>query len=56
MCLLQVAPPTGGYHAQPALMSQTVDGQPPPAGTVHSQSVPPPVIPPAQPAKVRYSL
>ncbi|KDR13641.1 Homeotic protein female sterile [Zootermopsis nevadensis] len=51
-----VAPPTGGYHAQPALMSQTVDGQPPPAGTVHSQSVPPPVIPPAQPAKVKKGV
>ncbi|XP_023724290.1 homeotic protein female sterile isoform X7 [Cryptotermes secundus] len=52
----QVAPPTGGYHAQPALMSQTVDGQAPPAGTMHSQSVPPPVMPPAQPAKVKKGV
>ncbi|KAJ4429273.1 hypothetical protein ANN_26276, partial [Periplaneta americana] len=46
-----VAPPTGGYHAQPALMPQTMDGQAPSAGSVHSQAVPPPVIPPPQPAK-----
>lgn len=52
----QVAPPTGGYHAQPALIAQTMEGQPPPAGTVHSQSVPTPVMPPAQPAKVKKGV
>ncbi|XP_069676900.1 homeotic protein female sterile isoform X3 [Periplaneta americana] len=52
----QVAPPTGGYHAQPALMPQTMDGQAPSAGSVHSQAVPPPVIPPPQPAKVKKGV
>jgi hypothetical protein len=45
---IEVVSPTGGYRAQ------TVDGQPPHAGTMHSQSVPPPVMPPAQPAKVSH--
>nr|CAD7427964.1 unnamed protein product [Timema monikensis] len=52
----QVAAPTGGYHAQPALMSQSIDGPLPASSAVHSQNVPPPVIPPAQPAKSKKGV
>ncbi|KAI4492152.1 hypothetical protein M0802_010049 [Mischocyttarus mexicanus] len=48
----QVVPPTGGYHAQPAMDPQTASAVPPPPQVPTA----PPVMPPSQPAKLKKGV
>ncbi|KAI4482722.1 hypothetical protein M0804_008575 [Polistes exclamans] len=48
----QVVPPTGGYHAQPAMDPQTASAVPPPPQVPTA----PTVMPPSQPAKLKKGV